>query len=305
MNADARVLITGCGGMLGDAMFATFSAACREVHATDLVVTEPWLAGLDVREMAECERAFAEVRPTVVLHLAALTDLEYCETHPDDCWRTNALGVENVALLARNYDATMVYISTAGIFSGDKEEYHDFDVPSPLSEYGKSKYYGERFVETRVPKYFCLRAGWMMGGGPRKDKKFINKLYRQIQGGARELRVVDDRFGTPTYTVDFARSVAFLLTTGYYGVYNHVCGGGGSRFDVATEFVRLLGLADTISVVRVPSDYYRTDYFAPRPLSERLVNLKLTARGLNRMRDWRTCLSEYSAVFRKDLHAPV
>src|SRR5512135_2737653 len=112
MNADARVLITGCGGMLGDAMFATVSAACREVHATDLVVTEPWLAGLDVREMAECERAFAEVRPTVVLHLAALTDLEYCETHPDDCWRTNGLGVENVALLARNYDATMVYIST-------------------------------------------------------------------------------------------------------------------------------------------------------------------------------------------------
>lgn len=305
MNADARVLITGCGGMLGDAMFATFSAACREVHATDLAVTEPWLTRLDVREMAECERAFAEIRPTVVLHLAALTDLEYCETHPDDCWRTNALGVENVALLARNYDTTMVYISTAGIFSGDKEEYHDFDVPSPLSQYGKSKYHGERFVETRVPKYFCLRAGWMMGGGPYKDKKFINKLYRQIKGGARELRVVDDRFGTPTYTVDFARSVAFLLTTGYYGVYNHVCGGGGSRFDVATEFVQLLGLADTIPVVRVPSDYYRTDYFAPRPLSERLVNLKLTARGLNRMRDWRACLSEYSAVFRKDLHAPV
>ena len=303
MNADARVLITGCGGMLGDAMYQTFAEAYRHVYATDLVVTEPWLTRLDVRAMADCERAFAEVRPTVVLHLAALTDLEYCETHQDDCWTTNALGVENVALQARRYDATMVYVSTAGIYAGDKEEYHDFDVPNPLSQYGRSKYHGERFVEVRVPKYFCLRAGWMMGGGPKKDKKFINKLFRQIKGGARELRVVDDRFGTPTYTVDFARSTAFLLTTGYYGVYNHVCGGGGSRFDVAVEFVRLLGLADTVKVAKVQSDYYRHDYFAPRPLSERLVNLKLNARGLNRMRDWRTCLAEYSTVYKKDLDA--
>ena len=305
MNGDARVLITGSGGMLGDAMYQTFSDAHRHVFATDLVVTEPWLARLDVREMADCERAFAEVQPTIVLHLAALTDLEYCETHQDDCWTTNALGVENVALLARRYDATMVYISTAGIYAGDKEEYHDFDVPNPLSQYGRSKYHGERFVEARVPKYFCLRAGWMMGGGPKKDKKFINKLFRQIKGGARELHVVDDRFGTPTYTVDFARSTAFLLTTGYYGVYNHVCGGGGSRFDVAVEFVRLLGLADRVRVIKVQSDYYRGDYFAPRPASERLVNLKLTARGLNRMRDWQTCLAEYSAVYRKDLDAAV
>jgi dTDP-4-dehydrorhamnose reductase len=273
--------------MLGDAMYQTFSGAYRHIHATDLAVTEPWLTRLDVREMVDCERAFAEVRPTIVLHLAALTDLEYCETHQDDCWTTNALGTENVALLARQYDATMVYISTAGIYAGDKEEYHDFDVPNPLSQYGRSKYHGERFVETRVARYFCLRAGWMMGGGPKKDKKFINKIFQQIKSGSRELRVVDDRFGTPTYTVDFARSTAFLLTTGYYGVYNHVCGGGGSRFDVALEFVRLLGVADTVKVTKVQSDYYDHDYFAPRPLSERLVNLKLNARGLNRMRDWR------------------
>ena len=299
------MLITGCGGMLGDAVYTTFANSYQHVHATDIVLNEPWLSHLDVRELDECERAFAEVGPTIVLHLAALTDLEYCETHQDDCWKTNALGVENVALLARRYDATMVYVSTAGIYAGDKDEFHDFDQPNPLSHYGRSKYYGERFVEMHVPKHFCLRAGWMMGGGLKKDKKFINKIFQQIKAGSRELHVVDDMFGTPTYTVDFARSIAFLVTTKYYGVYNHVCEGGGSRYDVAVEFVRLLGLSETVRVTKVASGYFKDTYFAPRPSSERLVNLKLSARGLNRMRDWRACLEEYSEGYRRALDAEV
>ena len=305
MNSDARVLITGCGGMLGDAVYHTFSKSYRHVCATDIDLNEPWLSHLDVRELGDCERAFAEVRPTIVLHLAALTDLEYCETHQDDCWKTNALGAENVALLARRHDVTMVYVSTAGIYAGEQDEFHDFDQPNPLSHYGRAKYYGERFVEMHVPRHFCLRAGWMMGGGPKKDKKFINKIFQQIKGGSRELHVVDDKFGTPTYTVDFARSTAFLVTTKYYGVYNHVCEGGGSRYDVAVEFVRLLGLGDTVRVTKVPSDYYKDTYFAPRPPSERLVNLKLNARRLNRMRDWRTCLEEYSEGYRRALDAEI
>jgi dTDP-4-dehydrorhamnose reductase len=210
-----------------------------------------------------------------------------------------------VALLAREYDVTMVYVSTAGIYGGEQDEFNDFDLPNPLSHYGRSKYYGERFVDMHVPRYFCLRAGWMMGGGPKKDKKFINKIFQQIKAGSRELHVVDDKFGTPTYTVDFARSAAFLVTTKYYGVYNHVCEGGGSRYDVAVEFVRLLGLGDTVRVTKVPSDYYKDTYFAPRPSSERLVNLKLNARRLNRMRDWRTCLQEYSEVYKRELDAAV
>ncbi len=305
MNSEARVLITGCGGMLGDAVYHTFSRSYQHVYATDIVLNEPWLSHLDVRELGDCERAFAEVRPTIVVHLAALTDLEYCESHQDDCWKTNALGAENVALLARQYDVTMVYVSTAGIYGGEQDEFHDFDLPNPLSHYGRAKYYGERFVEMHVPKQFCLRAGWMMGGGPKKDKKFINKIFQQIKAGSRELRVVDDKFGTPTYTVDFARSMAFLVTTKYYGVYNHVCGGSGSRYDVAVEFVRLLGLDGTVRVTKVPSDYYKDTYFAPRPPSERLVNLKLNARGLNRMRDWRTCLEEYSEGYKRELDAEV
>ena len=139
-----------------------------------------------------------------------------------------------------------------------------------------------------------------MGGGPGKDKKFINKIYKQICAGASELFVVDDKLGTPTYTVDFANGLCAIVESGQYGLYNQVCNGAASRFVVAQEFVKLMGLADKIKVTVVPSDYFKEQYFAPRPASEKLVNLKLNQRGLNRMRDWQLCLQEYTEVFKAD-----
>jgi dTDP-4-dehydrorhamnose reductase len=303
--ASDRVLITGCGGMLGASVRAACVRKFEHVLATDIDQNEPWLEHLDVRDLAECERVFKSFQPTLVLHLAALTDLEYCEREATNAWLTNALGPENVALLSRRADATMVYISTAGIFGGEQEEFNDFDAPNPLSIYAKSKYHGECFVERYVPKYFVFRAGWMMGGGLRKDKKFINKIYKQIKAGNKELFVVDDKLGTPTYTKDFAESILKVVDTGYYGLYNQVCGGSCSRLDVAQEFLAQLGLSNEVRLTRVSSDYFKQDYFAPRPYSEKLVNLKLQTRNINFMRDWKVCLAEYSQAFREDYHGKV
>lgn len=173
----------------------------------------------------------------------------------------------------------------------------------PLSEYGKSKYYAEQAIAGAVPKHYLLRAGWMMGGGPKKDKKFINKIYKQIAAGSNELRVVDDKLGTPTYTHDFARGIMTLLESGKFGLYNQVGGGDGSRYEVAVEFVRLLGLEGKVGVVRVGSEEFAREYFAPRPRSERLINRRLDALGLNVMRDWRVCLGEYAKEFVADIQA--
>jgi dTDP-4-dehydrorhamnose reductase len=300
-----KVLITGCGGMLGAAVYAVFKRTYDLVLATDIDQNEPWLGFLDVREIGPCEKIFKEFEPDLVLHLAALTDLEYCEKNIENCWRTNALGTENIALLCRRYDATMVYISTAGIFGGEKEEFTDFDRPNPLGYYAKGKYHGEVFVQQYLTQYYIFRAGWMMGGGLVKDKKFINKIYKQIRSGKKELFVVDDKLGTPTYTLNFAESILKVIQTGYYGLYNQVCGGSCSRFDVAKEFVRLMGLSDEIKITIVPSDFFKEEYFAIRPYSEKLVNLKLISRNLNFMRDWKDCLAEYSKIFREDYYGKV
>ena len=133
----------------------------------------------------------------------------------------------------------------------------------------------------------------MMGGGPSKDKKFVQKMMAQLKAGSTELNVVNDKLGTPTYTHDFAHNVKHLLEKEYWGLYNMVCEGLTSRLDVAHEMVRLLGLDDRVKINEVDSSFFAQEYFAARPDSERLINRKLQIRGANKMRDWRIGLTEY------------
>lgn len=286
--------------MLGRAVYAEFARDCR-VMATDIDLNIGWLHYADVRDYRGFEASVASFFPDVLINLAALTDLEYCERNSSDAWLTNALGAENAASIARRLDIPIIQISTAGIVDGTQELYNDFDQPNPLSVYAKSKYYGELVVQRLSPKHFVFRAGWMMGGGPSADKKFLNKIFRQIIGGVRELKVVQDRLGTPTYTVSFARGLRAVAGTDLYGVYNQVCEGECSRYDVAREFVRLLGLEGRVTVTPVSSDYFRGEYFAPRPASEKLVNMKLRMRGFTHMPHWRDALAEYASEFKPEI----
>lgn len=287
-----KIYIAGSGGMLGEAMHKVFGAN-HEVKCTDIDLNVPWLEYTDFRDFDAYSRSVEAFAPDVLFHLGAHTDLEYCENNPDDAYRTNTLSVEHAATMAQAHGIPMVYISTAGIFDGAKLLYDDWDAPNPLGVYARSKHLGEIVVQQRVQRYYICRAGWMMGGGPGKDKKFIAKIMKQLAAGAKTLNVVDDKLGTPTYTVDFARNLEALLDTQYYGLYNMVCGGETGRFEVAEELVRVLNLENEVEVKAVNSDFFAKDYFAPRPPSERLVNYRLNLRGLNLMRDWRIALKEY------------
>ena len=271
-----KVYIAGCGGMLGRAVYEVFNSKCT-VKATDIDLNIDWLEYADVRDYNDINTSILAFSPDVIINLAALTDLEHCEKNQEDSWLTNALGAENIAIIAKRLNIPMVYISTAGIFDGEQDVYNDFDAPNPLGIYAKSKYYGEVFVKTYLEKFFIFRAGWMMGGGPTKDKKFVNKIYKQIKSGSKELFVVEDKLGTPTYTKSFAQGIFNLLETDLYGLYNQVCGGDCSRYDAAVEFVNLLGLTEQVKVIKVSSEYFKNEYFAPRPASEKLVNMKLDA----------------------------
>ncbi len=297
-----KVYIAGCGGMLGRAVYEVFSSKCI-VKATDIDLNINWLEYADVRDYNDINKSIAAFSPDIIINLAALTDLEHCEKNQEDSWLTNALGAENIAIIAKRLNIPMVYISTAGIFDGEQDVYNDFDAPNPLGIYAKSKYYGEVFVKTHLEKFFIFRAGWMMGGGPSKDKKFVNKIYKQIKSGSQELFVVEDKLGTPTYTKSFAQGIFNLVETDLYGLYNQVCGGDCSRYDAAVEFVNLLGLTEQVKVTKVSSEYFKNEYFAPRPASEKLVNMKLDARGVNFMPHWKEALSEYAEEYITDLKA--
>ena len=287
-----KIYIAGCGGMLGEAFYTRYKSDYK-LRCTDIDMNESWLSYLDFRDREAYWKEVSAFKPDYLFHLGAFTDLEYCELHPDETYVTNTLAVENAVYIANKLDIPLLYISTAGIFDGQKELYDDWDVPNPLGHYARSKYAGEVFVKENVRNHLICRAGWMMGGGPRKDKKFINKVIKQIKSGAKELFIVNDKLGTPTYTHDFAKNVKLLLSSGYWGLYNMVCGGETGRLEVAKELLTILNLRNYIKITEVSSGHFAKEYFAERPASERLVNRKLNLRQLNVMRDWKIALREY------------
>lgn len=285
--------------MLGEAVYDVFKDACQ-ARPSDIDLNVPWLERLDVRIAKDVDTYLKKMKPNYIVHLAALTDMEYCELHPDDAYATNTGGVQNVVEYARDHNIPLVYISTAGIFDGGKDEYTENDTPNPLSVYGKSKYGGELVAKT-LPKSIVIRAGWMMGGGPKKDKKFINKIIKQLRAGAKELAVVNDKFGTPCHTYDLAQSIKYLLDHDAYGLYHGACGGGGSRADIARFLLECFGLTNKIKVKEVDSSYFSENYFAKRPRSEKLLNSELRKIASHLTRDWKICLKEYIERFNWNL----
>jgi dTDP-4-dehydrorhamnose reductase len=294
-----RIYLAGSGGMLGEAFYRVFKDS-YDIKCTDKDVNTEWLSFLDFRDYEAYKKDVFDFKPDYLFHLGAYTDLEFCEKNVDDTYMTNTIAVENAVHIANALDIPLLYICTAGIFDGKKELYDDWDLPNPLGHYARSKYMCERYVVEHAKRYFICRAGWMMGGGPDKDKKFINKLIKQLVSGKKELFIVNDKDGTPTSTVDFARNVEVIVKSEKWGLYNLVCKGQTSRMEVAEELVSKLGLTGKIKLTEVTSDYFKDVYFAQRPPCERLVNKKLDLRGLNIMRDWRVALNDYIDTYFTD-----
>jgi dTDP-4-dehydrorhamnose reductase len=294
-----KIYMAGSGGMLGEAFYRVFRDDF-ELKCTDKDVNVSWLSFLDFRDFEAYKKDVSEFKPDYLFHLGAYTDLEFCENNIDDTYHTNTIAAENAVYIANELNIPLLYISTAGIFDGAKNVYDDWDMPNPLGHYARSKYMGERYVVEHAHRYIICRAGWMMGGGPSKDKKYIGKLIKQLVSGKRELFIVNDKDGTPTFTMDFARNVKLLIEKEYWGLYNLVCKGQTSRMEVARELVNVLGLTEQVKMTEVNSDYFKNIYFAPRPPCERLVNKKLDLRGINIMRDWREALKDYIDLYFKD-----
>lgn len=284
--------MSGCGGMLGDAFYHVFNNAYN-LKCTDINISEDWLSFLDFRDIDSYRNCVENFQPDYLFHIGAHTDLEFCEKNIEDTYITNTISVENAVHIANSLNIPLLYISTAGIFDGNKEVYDEWDQPNPLCHYARSKFAGEQFVLQHAKFPLVLRAGWMMGGGPDKDKKFVSKILDQIISGNKTLHIVNDKLGTPTYTYDFANNAKIILENQLWGLYNLVCEGMTGRLEVAETILSLCNLDQKIEIIKVTSDFFKKEYFVERPSSERLVNKKLQLRGLDIMRNWEICLEEY------------
>ena len=287
-----KIYMAGVGGMLGEAFYMQFKGD-YELMCSDIDVNEEWLSFLDFRDEQNYRKEVLEFNPDFLFHVGAYTDLEYCELHEEDAYETNTKSVEYAVSIANDIKIPLLYISTAGIFDGKKDAYDETDRPNPLGHYARSKYLGEVYVQKYSKDFIICRAGWMMGAGINKDKKFIQKIIQQISDGEKVLHIVNDKLGTPTYTQDFASNVKLLIEKKQRGLFNMVCGGYTGRLEVAHELVQLLGLKDSVKIKEVTSEFFAEKYFAERPDCERLLNKRLDNLGLNIMRDWRIALKEY------------
>ncbi|MCR4311237.1 MAG: NAD(P)-dependent oxidoreductase, partial [Candidatus Taylorbacteria bacterium] len=224
-------------------------------------------------------------KPKVIVHLAALTDLDAGEKNPALAYHINTIGTYNVALAAREVKAKLVYISSTGVFNGQKKfAYRETDTPRPENHYGHSKYAGELIIQSMLKDYIIARACWMFGGGPDKDKKFVAKIIAQLKkSDIDEIKALRDVHGSPTYGKDLAQALKKLVQKNAKGVFHLTNKGSCTRFDVAQVIVETL--KPSVRVTPVDGNYFNLP-------AKRVINESAISR-VHLMRPWKEALKEY------------
>ncbi|MDI6892254.1 MAG: dTDP-4-dehydrorhamnose reductase [Actinomycetota bacterium] len=273
-----KILITGSEGQLGRDLVRVLSDE-HELFPFDL--------DMDVTVLDGTMKTVTTISPDVVIHAAAYTDVDGCELNPDLAYKVNALGTQNVALTCQRCGAAMLYVSTDFVFDGKKgEPYLEFDEPNPISVYGRSKLAGERYVTSLLDRYYITRTAWLFGKHGRNFVKTILKLAEERE----ELTVVDDQMGSPTYSLDLAKTIAELVKTGWYGLYHTTNSGSCSWFEFAKKILECAGKRG-VKVSPITSEELNRP--APRPTYSVLKNYCLELRGIQPLRHYEEALRDY------------
>jgi len=262
-----RLVVTGAGGGLGRAFLARVPAHHR-VHTFTH-------GELDIGDHEAVMRTVPALRPEAILHLAAFTDVDGCETDPARASRDNALGTQHVALAARACGAILLYVSTDYVFDGSKGgPYDELDAPNPISVYGRSKLAGERFVRDLVPEHMIVRTGQLFGGG-----------VDYVSGAVARLRVgetvggIADRVGSPTFVPHLASRILPVLLTGRFGTY-HLAGSEATTWcDLLRRACAIGGLPGNVD----PQEAASLGLAAPRPANAALTSAYLPHLGIEPM----------------------
>jgi dTDP-4-dehydrorhamnose reductase len=275
-----RILITGGLGQLGRTL--TRRMAEHELHVIDL-------PAVDIADHRALAAAVTAIRPATVIHCAAMTAVDDCESDADRAFRVNAVGTANVAIAAARVGARLIAISTDYVFGGDLERpYHEWDPPGPRTVYGASKLAGEEAVRAHCADHCIVRVAWLYGpGGP----SFVHSMLRLGSQDGGPLRVVDDQVGNPTSTDAVADRLTELLAVPVAGTIHLTCEGDASWFELAREIFSHRPTARTLQPCTT-ADFPRP---AARPANSRLEKRALRLYGLAPMPDWRVTLRRFFA----------
>lgn len=248
-----RILVTGGAGRLGARLVQVLAARGHEVAASDVV--GDGVVKLDVTDFAATKAFVADLRPDIILHPAAWTDVDGCARDPEKAVVINGFGAQHIAVAAANVGAAVLYVSSNEVFDGKLgRPYREYDETHPLNPYAYSKWVGERAVMSLNPRHYIVRTSWLFAHG---GKNFIQAILNAAAAGKR-LRVVTSEVANPTYNDDLADAIAALIETERYGIYHLINEGACSRHTFARYVLDCAGYGG-VEVEKITNHEY------PRP----------------------------------------
>ncbi|MBQ7925062.1 MAG: dTDP-4-dehydrorhamnose reductase [Lachnospiraceae bacterium] len=274
-----KVLVTGVKGQLGYDVVRELEA--RGIEAVGVDIEE-----MDITDAVSVETVIGGAAPDAVIHCAAYTAVDAAEDNGEACTKVNVDGTRNIAQVCKQLDIKMLYISTDYVFDGTGERpWEPEDERNPQSVYGRTKYEGEVAVQEILDKYFIVRIAWVFGIN---GKNFVRTMLKLAETRD-SLTVVNDQFGSPTYTYDLSKLLVDMIQTEKYGMYHATNEGICSWYEFACAIFKEAGIA--MEVRPVSSEEYGAK--AKRPANSRMSKDKLTEMGFDRLPTWQDALSRY------------
>lgn len=256
-----KILVTGANGQLGYDVI-------KELQKQNIECFGATRKDFDIVDFKATENFIIKYMPNVVIHCAAYTAVDKAEDEPELCYKVNTSATENIAEICKKINAKMLYISTDYVFDGTKEVFYEVeDKPNPINVYGKTKLLGEEAVQKILDKYFIVRISWVFG---EHGNNFVKTMLR-LGAERKELNVVADQYGSPTYTADLAPLLVEMIKTEKYGIYHATNEGVCSWAEFAEMIFKIAKI--NVKVNHKTTSEYPTK--AKRPLNSRLSKEKI------------------------------
>lgn len=285
-----KILVCGGKGQLGGDCVRILNAK-HEVVSVDI-------DELDITQPDAVEKTVRAVKPELLLNCAGHTGVDACESEADLAHRINAWGPELLAKQMDQIGGAIIHISTDYVFDGLKpvpEPYIETDPASPLSQYGKTKLEGEKAVSKFARRHMIVRTAWLYGIG---GKNFLKTMLAlALNPSDKPIRIVNDQFGSPTWSHGLARQIEHLIKAGGQGIYHASSEGYCTWYELAEAFLAQLGISH--SLMPCTTAEYPTP--AARPVNSILENSRLKASGLHIMGHWQEDLKQFIKQHRDDL----
>lgn len=278
-----RILVTGAKGRLGSRLVEVLSVP-RGMQTHTVIGVD--IQDIDITDFKRIRHYVEDLRPDIILHCAAWTDVDACALAPEKAIEINGYGAQNVALAAANVGASILHVSTNEVFDGHPNHaYYEYDMPNPINAYGYSKFVGERAVMTVNPKHYIVRTAWLFAHG---GKNFIQAILNAAKAGKR-LKVVTDEVANPTYNDDLADAIAQLIDTERYGIYHLSNEGACSRYTFARYLLDQAGYERTNIEAISSREWARPSH---PPTYSGLVNIAGRMLGI-RLRTWQEAVDAF------------